>query len=112
METPATYNIDPAHQCPYCTLPLSSAEHLQKHVATFHERLDVDNVNRPAHYRAGDIECIDAIRAALTPEEFRGYLKGNVIKYTWRERLKGGIESMQKARWYINKLLEVFGDSR
>ena len=33
------------------------------------------------HYRHGEIECIDAIQAALTPEEFRGFCKGNVLKY-------------------------------
>ena len=65
-----------------------------------------DPVNYPEHYKSGEIECIDAIEAALTPEEFRGYLKGNVFKYTWRERLKGGDESMAKARWYINRLLQ------
>jgi hypothetical protein len=62
-----------------------------------------DNVNHPAHYTNGSIECIDAIRAALTPEEFRGYCKGNAIKYVWRERLKGGNESMAKAGWYLNE---------
>src|SRR5690606_10576655 len=36
-----------------------------------------DNVNKPAHYRQGEIECIDAIRAALTPEEFRGHERLN-----------------------------------
>lgn len=66
-----------------------------------------DPVNYPEHYRSGSIECIDAIQAAMTPEEFRGYLKGNVLKYTWRERLKGGRESLAKARWYIDKLLEL-----
>ena len=48
-----------------------------------------DNVNHPAHYTQGSIECIDAIEAALTPEEFRGYCKGNALKYLWRERSKG-----------------------
>lgn len=67
----------------------------------------VDEIN-PAHYRQGDIECIDAIHSALTPEEFRGFLKGNVIKYTWRERHKQGPVSMEKAQWYLNKLLEWF----
>lgn len=71
-----------------------------------------DNVNHPPHYKQGDIECIDAIRAALTPEEFRGYCKGNMLKYTWRERHKGGDESVQKALWYGNKLLEVNNGSR
>lgn len=68
---------------------------------------EVDNVNSPAHYRSGDIECIDAIKAALTEEEWRGYCKGNIIKYTWRERMKGGKESLQKAQWYLNKLLST-----
>ena len=65
-----------------------------------------DPVSRPSHYTAGGIECIDAIRAALTPEEFRGFVKGNAIKYTWRERMKGGDEDLRKADWYLNKLNE------
>lgn len=59
-----------------------------------------DPVRSPSHYTQGGIECIDAIRAALTPEEFRGYCKGNVIKYAWRERLKGGNEDLRKAEAY------------
>ena len=66
-----------------------------------------DNVNKPPHYTTGAIECIDAIEAALTEEEFRGYCKGNVMKYTWRERTKGGDESMQKAAWYLDRMLGV-----
>ena len=65
-----------------------------------------DMVNKPPHYTQGGIECIDAIRAALTPEEFRGFCKGNALKYVWREMHKGGNESMQKAVWYINKATE------
>ena len=57
------------------------------------------------HYRQGGIECIDAIEAALTPEEFRGFCKGNVLKYIWREQHKGGAESLRKAAWYVAKLL-------
>ena len=63
-----------------------------------------DQIN-PDHYRQGGIECIDAIEAALTPEEFRGYCKGNVIKYTWRERHKGEAVSLAKAAWYLRRLL-------
>lgn len=71
-----------------------------------------DLVNSPPHYRAGAIECIDAIRAALTPEEWRGYIKGNVIKYVWRERHKGGTESLRKAAWYLDRLIESEGDKQ
>jgi hypothetical protein len=66
--------------------------------------LHYDPVHRPQHYNQGGIECIDAIRAALTPEEFRGYCKGNALKYVWRELHKGGDESLQKAKWYLAKV--------
>ena len=63
-----------------------------------------DPVNKPDHYRQGMIEAITAIEAQLTAEEFRGYLKGNVAKYIWRERYKGGNESIRKAQYYLNLL--------
>lgn len=69
------------------------------------EKVD-DNVNSPSHYRQGDIECIDAIRAALSDEEWRGYCKGNVLKYVWRERHKGGGESLRKAQWYLERIFK------
>lgn len=68
-----------------------------------------DAVNKPPHYTAGAIECIDALRAALTPEEFRGFCKGNVLKYTWRSNLKGKRQDLEKARWYLDKLLTTEG---
>ncbi len=65
-----------------------------------------DLVNHPPHYCAGEIECIQAIRAALTPEEFRGFCKGNALAYLWRERHKGGDVDLRKAEWYIRKAAE------
>ena len=56
----------------------------------------------PQRYAHGDIECIDAIRAALTEEEFRGYCKGCALKYLWREHYKGRDDDLRKARDYIN----------
>jgi len=67
-------------------------------------------VNKPPHYTVGDVECIDAIEAALTHEEFRGYCKGNALKYIWRERYKGQGESIHKAIWYLNRLINAKGD--
>jgi hypothetical protein len=67
--------------------------------------LQPDLVNHPPHYTDGSIECIDAIEAQLTPEEFRGYLKGSIAKYNWRERHKGGTESLKKARFYLDRLI-------
>ena len=66
---------------------------------------DDDTVNHPAHYTQGGIECIDAIKSSMTAEEFRGYLKGNIMKYLWRYRNKGGTEDMRKAEWYLQRLI-------
>jgi len=63
-----------------------------------------DMVNNPPHYTVGTVECIDAIQASLTIDGFNGYLKGNVIKYMWRYEKKGGIQDLEKAQWYLNKL--------
>lgn len=63
-----------------------------------------DPINHPAHYAGSNgIECIDAMRATLTADEFRGYCKGAAFKYIWRERQKGGNESLAKAVWYLNE---------
>ena len=69
-----------------------------------------DAVNHPSHYASGGIECVDAIQASMTPEEFQGYLKGNIQKYVWRWREKGGRQDLQKANWYLTKLLENTDD--
>ena len=65
-----------------------------------------DKVNSPSHYNHGEIECIDAIFAALTPDELKGFVKGNVIKYLWRANHKEKeVEDLKKARWYLDYLI-------
>ena len=66
-----------------------------------------DKVNNPHHYNTGDIECIDAIKASMSPEAFKGYLKGNTEKYLWRYSYKNGLEDLKKARWYLNYLIQM-----
>jgi len=69
------------------------------------EEPKADMVNHPPHYTAGGIETIDDIQAKLTPEEFRGYLRGNILKYSSRAGLKGDAdEDLGKMVWYANKL--------
>ena len=68
---------------------------------------DSDLVNRPPHYTAGGIECIDAIKASMSTEAFLGFLKGNVQKYMWRyEKKVAPVEDLKKAQWYLSKLIE------
>jgi hypothetical protein len=67
-----------------------------------------DPVNHPAHYTHGGIETIDFIQAKLTPEEFRGYLKGNILKYGSRLGHKDNdMQDAGKLAWYTNKLRSV-----
>lgn len=68
--------------------------------------LKFDMVNHPPHYTASGIECIEAIEAALTPEEFRGFCKGNALKYSWHEKHKGGNEDLKKAQWYLKRITQ------
>lgn len=72
------------------------------------EETKVDMVNNPPHYTVGGIEVIDYIKAKLTAEEFRGYLKGNMLKYTSRAGYKEDAgEDIGKLVWYANKLQET-----
>jgi hypothetical protein len=66
-----------------------------------------DNVNHPAHYGQGKIECIEYIQDFLTHDEFVGYLRGNIAKYLHRWRYKNGLEDLHKAQWYLNRLVQV-----
>ena len=66
-----------------------------------------DNINHPPHYNRGKIETIDMIKNSMDAPEFEGYLQGNVIKYISRYRYKGtALEDLQKAEWYIKRLIE------
>ena len=65
-----------------------------------------DAVQHPSHYTQGGIECIDAIKASMTADGFADYCKGNIIKYIWRWRSKGGVEDLKKARVYLDWLIQ------
>lgn len=67
-----------------------------------------ENVVRPQHYTAGGIECIDAIESAIASinDPMEAFLTGQVMKYVWRFKLKNGVEDLQKAKWYLNRLID------
>ena len=66
----------------------------------------VDVVNKPPHYNQGGVQAIEGIEAALG-ELFEGYLAGNCMKYLWRYRHKNGLQDLEKASWYLDKLRTV-----
>ena len=71
-----------------------------------------DEINNPIHYQLfPGMEAIDVIRATLTPAEFAGYLKGNILKYRLRAGDKGPADKcIAKARWYQNRLWSLQAD--
>ena len=67
---------------------------------------DKDMVNSPPHYNKYGVECIEAIQSA-TGEGYEYYLQGNIIKYLWRYRYKNGVQDLEKAQWYLSRLIEI-----
>ena len=72
-----------------------------------------EEVHHPAHYTAGRIECIDAMREALGDENFVAYCRGAAIKYVWRAGLKGDARiDLEKAAWYCRRAAEVLAEGQ
>lgn len=66
-----------------------------------------DNVIHPSHYADKQIEVIDYIKDTLSDEQYKGYCRGNIIKYISRYDKKNGLEDLLKARVYLDWLIEV-----
>lgn len=67
-----------------------------------------ENVNHPGHY-GGDTtyECIKVLKAWMSEDEYKGFLKGNAIKYLCRTGKKDDtVQDLRKAVWYIERLVE------
>lgn len=61
------------------------------------------------HYKDMPVQPWTVMEAVLTAEEFVGFLKGNIIKYSMRQGRKEGSDDANKALHYLQKLNEVLG---
>lgn len=59
------------------------------------------------HYASKAVQPWDAMECWMSPEQFKGFLRGNVIKYVARCDDKGGVEDLKKAAHYLQKLIEI-----
>ena len=67
----------------------------------------IDNVNSPPHYTHGNIECIDIVAEMVRDKSgMESACVANITKYLYRYKGKGGIESVKKAQWYLNRLIQ------
>lgn len=72
--------------------------------------MSVDNVNHPSHYETGKFECIDVMVETQGVEAVKGFCIGNAFKYIYRHNNKNGLEDVKKARWYLDKYIELSGE--
>lgn len=85
--------------CVHCQLEVKKGSVYKQHC-------EEDKVNKPSHYTDGKLEVIDILKDKLTSEEFKGFLKGNVLKYTFRAGKKDNeAEDLKKAQWYLDKMV-------
>ncbi len=84
---------------------------MSKSITTSDNQYDI--VKNPEHYCASEIECIDAIKASMSREEYLGFLKGSIQKYLWRYRNKGNdpLTNLSKGEWFFQKLIQEFKDN-
>ena len=66
-----------------------------------------DNVNHPSHYETGNFECIDVMVETQGKEAVMDFCVCNAFKYIYRHNSKNGIEDIKKAKWYLDKYIEL-----
>lgn len=107
-------------KCQFCKLDFDSiniaCRTIEKRNSCFHWRswgIDKESINHPQHY-GGDTpyEVIKVLSHWLSPEEYIGFLRGNYIKYLARFHMKGGLEDLRKANWYLNKHIEKLEEKK
>ena len=71
----------------------------------------VDNVNHPSHYESGKFECIDVMLETQGEEAVLNFCICNAFKYLYRHNRKNGVEDIKKAKWYLDKYIELGEDN-
>lgn len=67
----------------------------------------------PDYYKKGPVECFDVIR--IMTSEMNGeesFIVGCIIKYLWRYKHKDGIKDLEKAKTYIEELININNKSQ
>ena len=95
-------------------------DYLEKHGGYAHpmplktiQQIAEDLVNHPPHYNKGKVECIDAIESAVSDlHGIEAVCTANAIKYLYRWKAKDGVESLKKARWYLDRLINTLENQK
>ena len=80
---------------------------IEQEAERWRELEEHDAVNHPSHYKSNnDIEAIDVIEA-FVPDPYSAYM-ANVLKYVMRHMNKNGKQDLEKAQWYLNRMIEDY----
>ena len=108
----------------YSEIPINKMEEVSNPTITFTEQsaagadFDIDNDDstpvepvedeiNPSYYKKGGYECIDVMEKVFGKEAVAAFCKCNVFKYTYRSPQKKSTESIKKAKWYLEKYMEL-----
>lgn len=69
--------------------------------------MENDNINHPKHYETDKVECIEAMEITQGRAAVMSFCLCNAFKYLWRHQRKNGVEDIKKARWYLDKYIEL-----
>lgn len=97
----------------YVTFYLGNKKIISKKGVTLQDCVENDAVRSPKHYKLPglNIESIDVLRSVLTPEEFKGFCRGNALKYLIRAGKKDSeLQDIKKAGVYIGWCIDTIQD--
>lgn len=102
MDEEQSYHREDRWSKSYCSGSTpSTSQNADKFRAIQREYKGQDDINWPLHYNQG-IETTDYIIS-----NDMNFCEGNIIKYVTRYKLKGGLEDLEKAKWYLEKLIQI-----
>ena len=105
--TECRYSLYPIKNepCTSCPGPHGEKNNFERVIVS--EKSINDNVNHPSHYTTGKYECIDIMLEIFGVEAVKTFCLLNAFKYNYRSGRKNGLEDIQKAKWYIDKYIEL-----
>lgn len=103
----ALFNAEPCKNCVNHGGKKDNFTPLKDFAFSVNEKLVNDNVNHPNHYATGKYECIDVMLEIFGVEAVKTFCLLNAFKYNYRSGRKNGLEDIQKAKWYIDKYIEL-----
>ena len=73
--------------------------------------MEYKDVKRQPHYTKQAVQPIEYMELTMTPQQYEGYLLGNVIKYVSRYRHKNGLDDLRKGEVYMSWLVDHVSDN-